>query len=343
MNIEIINPLDFKAWDDLVLLLPDSSFFHSSAWARVLHESYRYVPLYFSVLEGNQLRAVLPVMEVNSFITGRRGVSLPFTDYCDPMVDDDINLRWMVEYVINYGKKAGWKYLELRGGKDFLEDAVASATYVNHTLHINGDSRKLLSGFRNSTQRNIRKAEKEGVTATLSNSMEAVLEFCRLNSISRKYHGLPPQPIRFFEAIHRHIISRGLGFVVLASHGGETIAGSIFFLFGNKGLYKLGAFDLEQQRLRPNNLVMWKAIEWLSENGYESLDFGRTELEHTGLLQYKAGWRPAERYITYHRFDMKKDSFVGGSPTSRIQRMVFSRIPIPILNLIGSLGYRHVG
>ena len=45
---------------------------------------------------------------------------------------------------------------------------------------------------------NIKKALKEGVEVQLHNSFESVKSFFKLNCMTRKRHGLPPQPFKFF-------------------------------------------------------------------------------------------------------------------------------------------------
>ena len=90
ITVEIINPLQFTGWDELLLTQPESTFFHSSHWARVLYDTYGYKPLYFTVRDNDKLSALVPVMEIDSFLTGKRGVSLPFTDFCEPIIRDDI-------------------------------------------------------------------------------------------------------------------------------------------------------------------------------------------------------------------------------------------------------------
>jgi len=75
MELKILNPLEYPGWDDLLLTNENYSFFHCSAWARVLHESYGYKPLYFTGIENGSLSALIPVMEVNSFLTGRSVVA----------------------------------------------------------------------------------------------------------------------------------------------------------------------------------------------------------------------------------------------------------------------------
>jgi hypothetical protein len=89
MEVEIINPLEYPGWDDLLLSQHDHSIFHTTHWARILHESYGYTPLYFTLFRDGALSALIPVMEVNSWITGRRAVSLPFTDYCEPIMTEN--------------------------------------------------------------------------------------------------------------------------------------------------------------------------------------------------------------------------------------------------------------
>ncbi|MCD4692914.1 MAG: hypothetical protein K8R79_08370, partial [Calditrichales bacterium] len=105
MSYKTINPIDFPHWDDLLLDGENYSFFHTSSWAKVISESYNYKPIYFSLIQNAKLKILLPVMEVKSFITGTRGVSLPFTDYCSPIATNKTLFRDTFEKTIQYGKK----------------------------------------------------------------------------------------------------------------------------------------------------------------------------------------------------------------------------------------------
>ena len=343
-DIQIINPIEYPGWDDLILSTHDYSFFHSSAWAKVLSESYHYTPLYFASMGEGQLSALVPVMEVRSPLTGVRGVSLPFTDYCDPFIDGNVKFQDFLKYIIEYGKQRGWKSLELRGGSNLLTSTLPSITYLGHLLDLSRSEEEIFSNFRGSTKRNAQKAVRGGLEVKTHHSLESVKEFYRLNCITRKEHGLPPQPLNFFKKIHDHIISKDLGIVVLASLDQENVAGAIYFHFGKKAVYKYGASDLEYQSLRANNLVMWEAIKWYSQNGYKSLCFGRTEPENQGLIQFKSGWGTTEQQISYYRYDFKKEAFVSGtSKVTGFHNKIFRRMPNPLLKTIGSVLYKHVG
>ena len=206
------------------------------------------------------------------------------------------------------------------------------------------DENKIFSNFRDSTRRNIRKAINEGVEVTINNSWESIKEFYRLNCLTRREHGLPPQPYYFFKKIYEHVISKDLGFVALATHGKKTIAGAVFFHLGEKALYKYGASDKYYQHLRANNLVMWETIKWYSQNGYKSLCFGRTEPENKGLIQFKNGWGAKESRIFYYKYDMGKGAFVkDSSGVTGFYNKLFSHMPLPLLKLSGTLLYKHMG
>ncbi len=292
--MSFINPIDYPGWDELLLAEEGYSFFHSSHWAKVLFESYRYNPLYFVVAMANSLSVAIPLMEVKSIYTGTRGVSLPFSDYCDPIVSEDVSFGDVFNQIIDYGKLLGWKYIEIRGEHDFFKGLPHSSYYYGHTLDLSQGEQQLFSKIRNSTKRNIKKAAKEGVQVKICDSLKSISEFYRLNCITRKGHGLPPQPYCFFERIYENIIKKNLGFTVLSSYKEETIAGAMYFHFGDKAIYKYGASDIKYQHLRPNNLVMWEAIKWYSMNGFTSFSFGRTDPDAEGLKQFKSGWGTSE-------------------------------------------------
>jgi len=344
LELEIINPIKYSGWDDLLSSNQECTFFHSSAWARVLHESYQYSPLYFTVFDNGKLLALLPLMEVRSILTGCRGVSLPFTDHCEPILSEGLELQDLIDHLLKHASGRGWKFVELRGGTNMPPDIPHYSYFYCHKLDLEKSEQEMFSTFRGSTIRNIKKATKEGVKINIDQSFEATKEFYRLNCITRRDHGLPPQPKWFFKNLHDYVISKNLGFVVLATHNGSNIAGAVYFHFGNKAIYKYGASDKGFQHLRANNLVMWEAIKWYSGNGYETFSFGRTEPENDGLRQFKAGWGATEEIVKYYRFDVRNNAFVfGDRGSSGLQKKIFSMMPIALAKGVGALLYKHAG
>lgn len=337
-EIQRINPIGHPNWNALVAAQPDHSFFHAVEWAKVLADTYGYAPVYFAAGET----ALLPLMEVDSWLTGRRGIGLPFTDDCQPLGADAGTFQKLFQSAVEFGKIRNWKYLELRGGRELFGEVPASLSFYGHGLDLTAGEDKLFLQLESSVRRAIRKAEKSGVTVEILQSAEAVRIFYSLQCQTRKKHGLPPQPFKFFLNIHRHILSQDMGMVVLARHEGRPVAASVYFHFEGRAIYKFGASDEAFQDLRGANLVMWAAIKELVRRGAKHLDLGRTSLANDGLRKFKLGWGAEEDIIEYIKFDLKKNEFVAGADkTSGWHTRVFRRLPVFWSRAVGAALYKH--
>ncbi len=343
MPIKVINPIEYSSWDSLLPANPSGNFFHTAAWARVLKGSYNYKPLYFTVIEDGVLQALIPIMEIKSFLTGKRGVSLPFTDECRPVINDKDQGRSLTKYLFEYGQKAGWSHIELRGEQKNLDVSKAYTHYYTHEVNLDPDDKKVFKVFKSNVKRNIKRAQKQPIEVQLSNTWESMKAFCRLNCMTRKQHGLPPQPLSFFKNIFKYVIQPQHGFVALALYHMKPIAGAVFFHHNGRAIYKYGASDRKFLNLRPNNLVMWEAIRFYCRKGFQHFNFGRTEKENQGLLQFKRGWGTKEEKIYYYKYNLNSGCFVSEEQGLKSSYDFVKLLPLPILRFTGNLLYRHVG
>jgi len=342
-GLQRVNPLEESGWDAALESYPASSIFHTAAWAAVLQASYGYTPVYFALRESGRFRALLPLMEVDSWLTGKRGVSLPFTDDCEPLCSDAGALAGVLQKVMEYARERDWNYLECRGGKEFFADAPASTAFYGHRLMLAGGEEAMFSKVESAVRRAIRKAEKGGVSVEFSQSLDAMRTFYDLHCKTRNRHGLPPQPFRFFHNIHDHILSKNHGFVVLARYQQVPVASAVYIHWGKNAIYKYGASDETFQHLRANNLVMWEAIKWYGRNGFQQLHFGRTSFTNEGLRRFKLGWGTEEHSIEYVRYDRRKDGFVTVKDgSSGWHSHVFNMMPGFLSRLVGSVLYKHM-
>jgi hypothetical protein len=344
VEFSLINPLQSGRWDEVIAAFPQATVFHSSPWCRVLHQSYRYRPLYLLGTENGTPGCALPLMEVRSVLTGRRGVSLPFTDFCPPLLSPGVETGELVDFLASLARRSGWSSFEVRGCREMPSSAPVSEALLHHSLPLVKDPRAMARGYREATRRNIATAVRQGVTVREDPSPAGMEAFRLLNRLTRRDHCLPPQPPRFFKLLHRHVIAPGFGKVFLAEREGETVAGAVFLHWGGRAVYKYGASDRRFFPLRPNNLIMDEAIRRYGEQGMSDLSFGRTEPGHQGLRRFKLGWGAVEEPASYFKFDTGKMAFAAGSPgVSEKAKKVFSRLPLPALDLLGRVLYRHMG
>jgi GNAT acetyltransferase-like protein len=341
-RVQCVNPLHDQDWDAKLAHLRGASFFHSRNWARVLYESYGFRPSYFVQQEHGHLRSLLPMMEVDSWLTGRRGLSLPFTDECAPLAADEQSIRRLVSAASAVARTRRWQHWELRGGAAALGAPTALAFY-GHEIDLLPAPAALLTRCDSAVRRAVRKAEGSNLTITFGRGLEDMRTFHALLCKTRRRHGLPPQPWRFFENIQRHVLERNHGRIVLAHRGTQPVAGAVFFHFGHTAIFKFGASDQTLQQLRANNLVMWRAIDWHARAGFASLDLGRTSLGNEGLRRFKLSWGSRERAINYTRFDCRTSTFVTSKDrSSGWHSSVFKLIPHSLARLVGAVAYRHV-
>ena len=370
IKMEIVDPRAYEGWDDIVAEMDGCTPFHTAAWARVLADSYGYEPMYF-LNDDPANRAVLPLMEVRSALTGRRGVSLPFTDAAPALGRSPKGIRGLAEAAIEQGRKRRWKSVQLRGGEPFGSETKPSTTYLTHTLDLSAEEDQLFKNLSSSTRRAIRKAEGSGIEISVRCDGAAMQSFCRLNALTRREHGLPPQPPSFFNNIQRHMLDKKMGFIVLAHLKNQPIATAMFFVDGtpdrpqashpvdpvnpveksNAGtnrianaIFKYGASDKRYQSTRANNLVMWYGILACKRAGCRTLDLGRTRQQNEGLLRYKRGWGTEETTIQYFRYDLRRDRFnETRMPLTGRYHALFRVMPLFLLRGIGAALYRHMG
>lgn len=343
--MEIVDPTRCHGWDDLVAAHPGGSVFHTAAWAKLLIESYGFRPRYLLERSGDGFEFLMPVMEVGGALTGRRGVALPFSDYADPLYSSEAALRSGWERTIAEGDKSGWKTVECRSRTELpLDFTMNSTVFSHHHIDLSEGESAVRLRLNSSTRRNLKKAEKEGVEAKVCTSLDSIEHFYRLNCLTRKEHGLPPQPLSFFRNLYGTFLKTGKGFIVLASHHVDAVAGNVFLCYGNRAYYKYGAFDRRVQHLRGSNLAMWTGILHCLQNGVTSLCLGRTGPENQGLRQYKSGWGAAESVVTYCKYDIAKRKFTrADNAVTGWHNRVFRALPIPVSRAIGAALYRYMG
>ena len=323
--VQLVNPLADPHWDVRLAACPGATFFHGAAWARVLHDTYNFQPVYFTRGDASRLHALLPLMEVDSWLTGRRGIALPFTDECAPLGAEAGGHAELFSAALAHARLRRWRYLECRGGRALFGEVPASTSFFGHRLDLRPGEASLFGGAESAVRR-----------------AEAVRTFYALLCKTRRRHGLPAQPFRFFANIHRHILAGNQGRVVLARQGELPVAGAVFLHFGATALYKFGASDENLQHLRGNNLVMWEAIKWHARQGFAGLDFGRTSLDNEGLRKFKLGWGTTERRIDYVRHDLQSGAFVTvPDGVSGWYNRIFRLLPVSVSRLAGSLLYKH--
>ena len=226
--------------------------------------------------------------------------------------------------------------------------AGASATgpaALRHVLALGRSPEEVYAGFhRSQVQRNIRRAEREGLTVRrAARPHDLVDTFYRLHLQTRRRLGVPVQPRRFFRLLWESAISTGLGSVLIVEVSAQPIAAAVFLEWNGTVIYKFGASDASAWSLRPNHVLFWHAIRTACEQGYRWFDFGRTDVGQEGLRNFKLSWGAVEEPLVY--------GTLGGKPGSappaegmaaRMLGPVIRHGPLLLCRATGETLYRYI-
>jgi hypothetical protein len=319
--------------------------FHSTNWLRALQTTYKYDPLVVTTCPPDAvLTNGIVFCRVKSWLTGRRFVSLPFSDHCEPLVNNSTELDYLLLHMKQYVGAGKWKYIEIRptsfqpGSQTGLGRSV---TYRLHRLDLSKSPQELFQNFhKDCIQRKIRRAERENLQYEEGTSEDLLQKFYRLLVMTRRRQHLPPQPLDWFRGL---IGAFGNDLKIrVASKDGVAVACILTLSHKKAIVYKYGCSNAAFNNLGGPALVFWKTIQEAKDAGFEELDMGRSDTANPGLIAFKEHWGAVGTSITYWSYPHRP----AASPTGWkkiIGRQVVSAAPDLALETVGKLLYRHIG
>lgn len=330
-----------ERWGDYVARHPRATAFHHPAWAGLIASCYGFEGFSVGVTDGlGGLGALVPMVEIKLLGSTRRWVSLPFTDTCAPLVSGDCTQRLIIDE-LDMCRNEGVASIELRTALNEGEIVFAARQGVSHTLPLVPDAAAVYRTFKKTqVQQPITKGEREGVIIRRAECSDEMHVFYRLHAMTRRRHGTPVQPRRFFDLLWRRIVEPGLGFLLIAEKDRVPIASAFFLAWNGTIIYKFSASDPAGLGLRPNNLLLWSAIKWGCENGYRTFDFGRTDLEDEGLRAFKNGWGTREEPLFYS-FIADRPPRISSGRLLRLMRPFIQKSPPIVCRILGELFYKY--
>jgi CelD/BcsL family acetyltransferase involved in cellulose biosynthesis len=346
MQIHQFNPLLDARWDDFLARHAHASVFHQSGWLRALEQSYGYEPCVLTNAEpGQPLSDGIVMCRVSSWMTGSRLVSLPFADHCEPLLNGAAEAANLMQRIQAEAHRGLWQYVELRPLIDLplsREGSSPGQAFWYHELNLRPSVRELFSGLhKNSFQRKIRRAEREGLSLEIGNSESMVEEFYRLLLLTRRRHRLLPQPRLWFKNL-RQFMGEQLE-IMVARKEGIAIAALLILRHRSTVVFKYGCSDASYHNLGAIPFLMWKLIERSRITGAARVDFGRSDLHNRGLITFKDRLGAAKRMLTYYRFAGTQSTKDANLRRHREFWSPLSNLPDFVLSTAGRVLYRHMG
>jgi len=349
MSVCSIDPLLDPRWTVFLQRHPHSSVFHTPEWLAALRKTYGYAPVAFTTSSpGQDLKNGIVFCRVSSWLLGRRMVSLPFSDHCQPLVDDLEDLETLASYLRESLNRDKWKYLEVRPGvsSDTVLDRqvtfLKSEKFYFHHLDLRPDVNVLFRNLhKNCVQRKIRRAEQEHLAYEAGRSESILSKFYHLLLLTRRRHQIPPQPVAWFRNLVDCLGDR-LTIRVLSKND-QPIASILTLSYKSTLVYKYGCSDARFHNLGGMPLLFWKAIQDGKQCGAQELDLGRSEVDNPGLIAFKEHLGAIRSESSYLRLARHRVHGYSRHRQMRVIRRAFGKMPNSVAQLAGRVLYRHMG
>ncbi len=346
MGVYKLDPLTDPRWQHFVDRHPDGSVFHTTSWLDALRRTYGYQPVvYTTTPPAAELSNGLLFCNIRTWLSGARLISVPFSDHCQPLADA-WSMAELMEWLRTARGRKQWKYIELRpmrtDGVAFDGDVALSESFSLQLLDLRPDLCALFRNFhRSCVQRKIQRAEREGLSYEEGRSDSHLEKFYDLLLLTRRRHGLPPQPRVWFRNAIACLGDRAL--IRIASKNGRPVAGIFTIQYKDVVVYKYGCSDARFNNLGGNSLLFWKAIQDAKAKGILTFDLGRSEPGNSGLVSFKENWGATSIPLNYYRLPASQPFHLSSGWPTRLAKSVFSLMPDSLLTATGKLLYPHIG
>jgi hypothetical protein len=342
-----IDPRLDARWAALVESHPRSSVFHTREWLEALYRTYRYKAIALSTnSDEGPLGNGIVFCEIDSWLTGFRLVSLPFSDHCDVLVRDSSDIYTLLSALRE--RESTVKYAEIRPRCIDADPGPEWTPYTEYQLHAIDLRPRLQELYarlhKDGIQRKIRRAERERVEVADGRSGLLLDQFYTLMLQTRRRHGVPPQPFSWFRNLVDCFGERLT--IRVASADNRPIASILTLRHKNAVVYKYGCSDERFHRLGGMPYLFWQAIQQAKSDRLEEFDLGRSEENNPGLIRFKDHLGAQRKSLKYwrfsreHRGDVPKMDSIFHSPAFRV---LLTRLPNRLFQLAGRILYRHAG
>lgn len=326
---------DRARWNGFVERHPHASVYHRWEWGELFRDVYdtRWRPLI--ALRGARVCGVLPLVRLSSVPFGTQLVSLPYFGHGGAIADDDEAYRALFDAARALLPAEGAARVELRHAHPVPAGGMATrADKVLMQLALPDDPEALLKALGPKARADIRRPEKEGLTAHLGGE-ELIPEYHAVYSSVMRDLGSPGHGARLFREALRRMPDRC--WVAVVRYQGHPVGGGFLAGMGDTLEIPCAGSLHEFTRLRGNMLLYWTILSEAIRRGYKTFSFGRSSLD-SGTYAFKKNWGAAPVPLAYHYLLAAGQALPELKPDNpKFARVIaaWQRLPVPVARAVG--------
>ena len=287
MDVRILEGSD-RACDEFVRAQAAGNMFHRPAWSEMLRRDLGYDVFYLVACEGDEIRGVLPLTHVKSWLFGNRMISQAFGNYGGPLTVSREAMDALFARAVELATERNCESIEFRNIEPMPFDLQLHEGKICMHLALTADPEDLWKRFDPKVRNQVRKAWKSNITAA-SGGAELLDDFYRVYTIRMRQLGTPPYSRALMAAILTRFPDESRIFVVRL--GDQTVGAGLTTCFNGLVEIPWAATLVEYNSLCPNHLLYWSVLEHYGKAGASAFDFGRCTAEGA-TYRFKKQWGP---------------------------------------------------
>jgi FemAB-related protein (PEP-CTERM system-associated) len=324
---------DVARWNRFVEKSPDATFFHRAEWKELIRRAFGHPTWYWFAEDGDgQVRGVLPLVRVRSWLFGDSLVSIPFGVYGGVAADDEAARRLLEGRACDLARELGVGTLEMRNLVQRHSEWPRKDLYVTFRRAIAPDHDANLKAVPRKQRAMIRKGIEAGLESVLTNDADRLF---RIYAASVRNLGTPVFPRRYFHLLQEIFGVACDGLVV--THRGRDVAAVMSFYFRNEVLPFYGGSLPLARDIKGNDFMYWELMRRSADRGCTLFDFGRSKIG-TGSYHFKKNWGFEPQPLHYECLLVKDRTVPEVNPKNPRYRLfieAWKRLPLPLANLVG--------
>jgi FemAB-related protein (PEP-CTERM system-associated) len=340
LRIEPLLADDTIAWDNFVTAHPDGTFFHLSAWAKVLQRAFGHASHNLIAKHAGNIVGVLPLARVRSVLFGDALASTPFCVYGGALAQSAAIRTALENRAAELAEQLQVDHLELRNTVKTRDDWPVKELYFTFRKPLDADPEKNLLA--------IPRKQRAEVRAGIKNNLQVEFDtdtarLYAIYSTSVRALGTPVFARKYFDVLREEFGSAcELATVV---HQGQPVASLMTFWFRDQVLPYYGGGLPAARPLSAYDFLYWDLMRRASERGTKLYDFGRSKLD-TGPYRYKKHWGFEPQPLPYAYKLVRSQSVPNLSPANPKYRYfieAWKRMPLPLTQLLGPPVAKYLG
>ncbi|GAA5160653.1 FemAB family XrtA/PEP-CTERM system-associated protein [Viridibacterium curvum] len=341
LHVRSLQDSDCPRWDEFVRACPQATFFHLSAWARLIRDVWRHRCHYLYAERGGEIVAVLPLVEIKSTLFGHSLSSLPFAVY-GGIAGNDAEARAALEAKADaLARELGVSHLEYRNMQPVHADWPRQDIYVMFRKELLPDEEANMLAIPRKQRAMVRKGLQNGLVATIDDDVD---RFFAVYADNVRRHGTPAMSKRWFRAL-REAFGKDCDVLTVTDANGQLLSSVLSFYFRDEILpYYAG--DMPAARgLAANDFKYWELMRHALARGCKVFDYGRSKVG-TGPYSFKKNWGFEPVTMSYEYVLYKGDSIPQNNPNNpkfRAFIAMWQRLPLVVANTLGPHIVRNLG